>query len=42
VCGSSARTDLYGGRSAMIVPTVTRTYPVRAELGFVLSVNAFL
>jgi hypothetical protein len=25
VCGSSARTDLYGGRSAMIVPTVTGT-----------------
>jgi hypothetical protein len=25
VCGSSARTDLYGGRSAMTVPTVTVT-----------------
>jgi hypothetical protein len=25
VCGSSARTDLYGGRSAMTVPTVTGT-----------------
>jgi hypothetical protein len=23
VCGSAARTDLYGGRSAMTVPTVT-------------------
>jgi len=23
VCGNSARTDLYGGRSAMTVPTVT-------------------
>ena len=25
VCGSSARTDLYGGRSAMTIPTVTGT-----------------
>ena len=25
MCGSSARTDLYGGRSAMTVPTVTGT-----------------
>jgi hypothetical protein len=27
VCGSSARTDLCGGRSAMIVPTATEKYP---------------
>ena len=25
MCGNSARTDLYGGRSAMTVPTVTGT-----------------
>jgi hypothetical protein len=25
VCGSSARTDLYGGQLAIAVPTVTRT-----------------
>jgi hypothetical protein len=28
VCGSSARTDLCGGRSAMAVPTATRFVPV--------------
>jgi hypothetical protein len=28
VCGSSARTDLCGGRSVMIVPTATRNPPV--------------
>jgi hypothetical protein len=27
VCGSSARTDLCGGRSAMIVPTATARDP---------------
>jgi hypothetical protein len=27
VCGSAARTDLCGGRSARIVPTATRTFP---------------
>ena len=27
VCGSSARTDLRGGRSAMAVPTATRISP---------------
>jgi hypothetical protein len=35
VCGSSARTDLCGGRSAMIVPTATETYPnVPVQLTF--------
>jgi hypothetical protein len=28
VCGSSARTDLCGGRSAMIVPTATELHAV--------------
>src|ERR1700721_2099030 len=27
VCGSAARTDLYGGGSVMTAPTVTKIYP---------------
>ena len=51
MCGSSARTDLYGGRSAMIVPTVTgmftvsfSTTPLSASRNYLVnipSVNAF-
>ena len=29
MCGSAARTDLYGGRSVMTVPTVTEHIDVR-------------
>jgi hypothetical protein len=28
VCGSSARTDLYGGQLAIAVPTVTEITPI--------------
>jgi hypothetical protein len=35
VCGSAARTDLYGGQLAIAVPTVTETYPnVPVQLTF--------
>src|SRR3984885_13828193 len=34
VCGSSARTDLYGGRSAMTVPTVTGVTPNASYGGY--------
>src|SRR5271168_1589925 len=34
VCGSSARTDLCGGRSAMIVPTATEIIPQSAASEF--------
>ena len=36
MCGSFARTDLYGGRSAMIVPTVTAEMTLREVLPSVL------
>ena len=32
MCGSSARTDLYGGRPAMSVPTVTENDPKSGTL----------
>ena len=34
MCGSSARTDLYGGRSVMTVPTVTGVTPVASVRGY--------
>jgi hypothetical protein len=33
VCGSSARTDLYGGQPAMTVPTVTRKFTSEYGVG---------
>ena len=32
MCGSSARTDLYGGQLAIAVPTVTETYPNESNI----------
>ncbi len=33
MCGSAARTDLYGGQLAIAVPTVTGTYPTTLAEG---------